>query len=86
MGINFGYGGYGIGSGVNQMGVNSIGSNTFGANQGGAIYQSIASQYNCPVCYQRGVVPYNLRTNVNPLPPQAFHQSWLSRIFGKFFG
>ena len=78
MSVNFGYGGYGMGSPM----MNS----SMGVNQGGGIYQSIASQYNCPACYQQGTVPYNWQTNVNPLPKQAFHYSWLSRIFGKIFG
>ena len=87
MSINFGYGGYGMGANPVGAGMmNNMNANTFGANRGGAIYQSIADQYNCPTCYQQGVVPYNLRTNVNPLPQQAFHHSWLSRIFGRIFG
>jgi hypothetical protein len=79
MSVNFGYGGYG-------MGMNQMTGNQMGINQGGGIYQSIAAQYSCPVCYQRGVVPYNLQTNVNPLPPQAFQPSWFRRIFGRIFG
>ncbi len=78
MSVNFGYGGYGMGS--------PMMSSSMGVNQGGGIYQNLANQYSCPVCYQRGTVPYNLQTNVNPLPPQAFHHSWLSRFFGRIFG
>lgn len=81
MSINFGYGGYGFGSGVTPMA-----NSPMGLNQGGGIYQSIAAQYSCPACYQTGTVPYNLQTNVNPLPKQAFRYSWLSRFFGKIFG
>lgn len=80
MSINFGYGGYGMGASP-MMNTNSV-----GVNQGGGIYQSIAAQYSCPACYQRGTVPYNLQTNVNPLPPQAFRTSWISKIFGRIFG
>ena len=79
MSVNFGYGGY------NSMGFNGMGVNQTGT-QGGGIYQNISAQYSCPACYQRGTVPYNLQTNVNPLPKQAFNHSWLSRIFGKVFG
>jgi hypothetical protein len=78
MSINFGYGGYG-------MGANPMMNSYMGANQGG-VYNGIANQYSCPNCYQRGTVPYNLQTNVNPLPPQAFRTSWISKIFGKIFG
>jgi hypothetical protein len=83
MSINFGYGGY------NSMGYSGMGVNPMGVNQTGTqggICQSIAAQYSCPVCYQKGTVPYNLQTNVNPLPKQAFNHSWLSKIFGRIFG
>ena len=77
MSVNFGYGGYGMTNNMSMM-------NTM--SQGGGTFQSIVSQYSCPTCYQYGPQPYNYQTYVNPLPPQAFHHSWLGRIFGKIFG
>ena len=82
MSVNFGYGGYGMGA--SSMGMNMIGSN--GMNQGGGIYQSIASQYSCPTCYQYGPTPYNYRSNVNPLPQFVMHESWLSKLIRKVVG
>lgn len=78
MSVNFGYGGYGM--------MNNMGANSMMGNQGGGIYQSVASQYSCPTCYQYGPVPYNYRSNVNPLPQYAIHQSWFSRILKHFIG
>ena len=78
MSVNFGYGGYG-------MGTNMMGANSFN-NNGSNVFQSIASQYNCPTCYQYGPVPYNYQTFVNPLPKQAVNPSFLSRIFRRFTG
>jgi len=75
MSINFGYGGYGAVNGMNQM-----------ANQGGAIYQSVASQYNCPMCYQNGAIPYNHKTYINPLPKETANPSFLTRILRKITG
>jgi hypothetical protein len=81
MSVNFGYGSYGMGSGINTMANSSM-----GINQGGGIYQSVASQYNCPACYQNGPIPYNYKSNVNPLPQYSFHQSWFSRMLKHFIG
>ena len=80
MSVNFGYGGYGMAGNMNagQMGMM--------VNQGGGISQSIASQYNCPTCYQYGPVPYNYKSNVNPLPQYAIKESWLSRLARKIMG
>jgi hypothetical protein len=79
MSVNFGYG-YGIGNGMNQMGMNSM------MGQGGNIYQSVTSQYSCPLCYQQGPTPCSWKTYVNPIPKEAATPSFLSRIFKKFFG
>lgn len=78
MSVNFGYGGMGMMNGMGMTG----GMGT----QGGNTFQNMASQYNCPMCYQYGAVPYNYQTYVNPLPKQAVNPSWLSRLVGKFFG
>ena len=78
MSVNFGYGGYGMGA--NSMGMNMM------ANQGGGIYQSVASQYSCPACYQTGPVPYSYKSNVNPLPHYAVQESWFSRLVRRFIG
>ena len=75
MSVNFGYGGYGMMNGMNMMG-----------NMQGNAMQSGYGQFNCTACSQRGVVPYNLQTNVNPLPPHAFRHSWINKIFGRIFG
>ncbi len=76
MSVNFGYGGYGM--------MNSMQSTA--ANNGNNTFQSLANQYNCPMCYQYGAVPYNYQTYVNPLPQNAIHPNWFKRIMSKFFG
>ena len=78
MSINFGYGGYGM---MNGVGAN----NMYGTNMNNASQQSFTSQYNCPMCYQHGPVPYNYQTYVNPLPKRAVNPSWFSKIFGGLF-
>ena len=78
MSVNFGYGSYGM---MNNMGI----MNNMQANQGG-ICQSISSQYNCPTCYQYGVVPYNYQSCVNPIPQHVKTPTFISRIVRKFFG
>ncbi len=77
MSVNFGYNGYNM---MNNMYVNQM------QNQGGGIYQSIANQYSCPMCYQTGPVPYTYKTLVNPLPKRAANPSFLSRIAKKLMG
>jgi len=76
MSVNFGYGGYGMTNGMNMMG-NMQNINTMPA---------MSNQCNCNIYYHRGTTPYCLQTNVNPLPPQAFRTSWISKLFGKMFG
>lgn len=78
MSVNFGYGGYGMMNNMNMMGSSN--------SQNGGTFQSIAAQYSCPACYQQGPIPYNYKTFVNPLPPQALNHSWLSRFVNKIFG
>ncbi len=77
MSVNFGYGGYGM---MNGMGMNSMNI------QGGGVYQSIAEQYSCPACYQYGPVPYNYKSNVNPIPQYSYSQSWLSKLVRRIVG
>ena len=77
MSVNFGYGGYNMMGGMNA---NQI------QNQNGGVYQNLASQNSCPMCYQHGPVPYNYQTFVNPLPKQAVRPSFLSRILNKYLG
>ena len=78
MSVNFGYGGYGM---MNNTGVQGMNNNN--GNNG---FHGLTSQYNCPTCYQSGVIPYNLKTDVNPLPPYSNHQSWISRVIKRFLG
>lgn len=79
MSVNFGYGGYGMMNGIN-VGVKPI------MNQGGSICQSVASQYNCPLCNQYGAVPYNDKLYVNPLPKRTANPSFITRIFRHLMG
>jgi len=79
MSVNFGYNGYGMMNNMNSM-------QNSGMNGGANTFQSTANQYNCPMCYQYGPVPYNYQTFVNPLPQNAIHPNWFNRIMSKFFG
>ena len=78
MSINFSNGGYGMMNGMGMMGGMQ--------NSGNNILSTINSQYSCPMCYQRGVVPYNYQTYVNPLPPFANNNSFISRMIRRIFG
>lgn len=72
MSVNFGYGGYGMNMGMNQM-----------QNQ-----QSIngANPYNCRMCYMNGVVPYNHKTFVNPIPRSSTNPTFFDRLIRRLMG
>ena len=75
MSVNFGYGGMGMMGGMNGM--NSSGGNTF---------QEMKAKYGCEHCYQYGPMQYNYQMQVNPLPQQVTHPSFISRLLKKFTG
>jgi hypothetical protein len=77
MGVNFGYGGYGMMNGGMMTSAQGSGGNTF---------QEMKQKYGCDHCYQYGPVPYNYPMHVNPLPPNVTNPSLLSRIFRRFMG
>ena len=72
MSVNFGYGGYGMNMGLNPM---QNQQNINGANQ-----------YNCQICYMNGVVPYNHKTFVNPIPKISTSPNFFERFIRRLVG
>ncbi len=72
MSVNFGYGGYGM-----NMGMNPI-QNQQNINN--------SNPYNCRVCDVNGVVPYNHKTFVNPIPRVSANPTFLDRLICRLMG
>lgn len=81
MGVNFGYGGYGMMNGMSPMGMMPMQN-----GNSGNVYAEMKQKYGCEHCFQQGVIPYNYPGNVNPIPPQVAGPSFLQRIIRKFTG
>ena len=79
MSVNFGYGGYGMMGGMNMMG-------GMQGNNGENTFQEMRQKYGCEHCYNYGPMPYNYQMQVNPLPYQVTHPSFISRLLRKFTG
>lgn len=72
MSVNFGYGGYGMNMGMNQM------QNQPNINN--------SNPYNCQMCYMNGVRPYNHKTFVNPIPRVSANPTFLDRLIRRLMG
>jgi len=81
MGVNFGYGGYGMMNGMNTMGMMPM-QNTNSGN----VCVEMKQKYGCEHCFQQGVVPYNYPGYVNPIPKKTVGPSFITRLINKFTG
>ena len=79
MSVNFGYGGYGIMNSLNPAVIQ-------GNHHSGNTFLEMKQKYGCENCFQDGPTPYNYQMQVNPLPIEITHPSFLSRLIKKFTG
>ncbi len=77
MGVNFGYGGYGM---------NMMGMMPMAHNNGENTFRKMKEEYGCEHCYNYGPMPYNYQMQVNALPSAVTHPTIWSRIVRKFTG